>query len=781
MKKKTQKFKSFVSSQNAFALATSVLHVVIILFCIKSNGQTLLFNSGFEGTTSINQLNAQKDIFSGIDTTVGMPNNWNTITSQPNIGLFRLEYEEGNANQRRAAIVNDPVNANNKVLNFKILQPHINMLPGYTVNNIVFNKKGRIQVDMYGCSGLKEVFQSVRLFIPNDFNKIINESNFPGVGDWITLFEFWNDAPWTSTNSPFRFGVGLQKEIATKGAPLYFKASGQRLVNGNWVQPEDWENMNTHFEVPIGKWMTIEYYIKEGKVGTGRFYFAVTPDGEEKTILWDLKNVPTCHPNDPTPSGLSELNILKLYTSNNMINQMNNLGGVFQVYWDDLKFWKNLTPEQVNIASPSAFTAANILSNQVTFNWNDNATNESEYFLERRNLPDGQYEVAKQLGINKTDCVDNNVIGGESYRYRLSGKNAYGRSKYVYLDVTTPSIVVAPSNLNVTAIQENQATLKWVDNSNNETAFVIDRRSVTDGGDYTYLSTVNANATSFTDATLMPNKEYRYRLSAKNGNVISDFSYSAVFKTIELNGTGLQATYYNNMDFTGTSITRIDPTINFNWGNGSPSTSIQADTFSASWIGQVKPKTTGTYTFYTNSDDGVRLWVNGVLLINKWNNQATTEYSGTVQLNGGQKYNIALEYFDNTRGAVVQLSWSSIGLPKEIIPQTALYPSSGAANKVVNTVNSTTIVKEISESNPSFLVYPNPAKDILYFNLETINESSIVAELVSSENKVVKTVSYAASKDKPTYSFDTTEIPAGIYYLKINNGLQIIIKKIIID
>ena len=77
-------------------------------------------------------------------------------------------------------------------------------------------------------------------------------------------------------------------------------------------------------------------------------------------------------------------------------------------------------------------------------------------------------------------------------------------------------------------------------------------------------------------------------------------------------GTGLAATYYDNADFTGTTVARTDPTVNFDWGVGSPAPAIGVDTFSARWTGQVQPQFTETYTFYTQSDDGVRLWVNNV-------------------------------------------------------------------------------------------------------------------------------------------------------------------------
>jgi len=140
-------------------------------------------------------------------------------------------------------------------------------------------------------------------------------------------------------------------------------------------------------------------------------------------------------------------------------------------------------------------------------------------------------------------------------------------------------------------------------------------------------------------------------------------------------GTGLTGQYFDNMDFTGTTFSRTDATVNFNWGLGSPSSSIGADTFSVHWIGQVQAQHTQTYTFYVTGDDGVRLWVNGVLLINKWILQSATEHSGSIALTAGMKYDIKLEYYENLGDAVAQLRWSSANTPKAIVPTSQLYPS----------------------------------------------------------------------------------------------------------
>jgi hypothetical protein len=137
---------------------------------------------------------------------------------------------------------------------------------------------------------------------------------------------------------------------------------------------------------------------------------------------------------------------------------------------------------------------------------------------------------------------------------------------------------------------------------------------------------------------------------------------------------GLTGQYWDNRDFTGTTVTRIDPTVNYDWTSFSPQ-GIGPDTWSARWTGQVKPAKSETYTFYTTSDDGVRLWVNGSLIVDNWTDHAPTENRGTITLTAGQLYDIRMEYYENGGGAVAKLWWSSASQPKQIIPSARLFPA----------------------------------------------------------------------------------------------------------
>ncbi len=140
-------------------------------------------------------------------------------------------------------------------------------------------------------------------------------------------------------------------------------------------------------------------------------------------------------------------------------------------------------------------------------------------------------------------------------------------------------------------------------------------------------------------------------------------------------GTGLRAFYHSAYNLTGTVVTTVDPTINLNLGTSPPPGTGFGASWSARWIGKVKAPATGTYTFYANSDDGVRVWVNGKLVASGWTTRtAPVEVSGTVKLYQGIKYDIRVEYYKVSGDAVCQLRWSGPGLAKQIIPAAQFYP-----------------------------------------------------------------------------------------------------------
>jgi hypothetical protein len=189
---------------------------------------------------------------------------------------------------------------------------------------------------------------------------------------------------------------------------------------------------------------------------------------------------------------------------------------------------------------------------------------------------------------------------------------------------------------------------------------------------------VGANSSSYTvnNAQVANAGVYTVVITDSLGQSVTSAQAGLTVGTLG-NGTGLLGDYYSAQIKTfidPPTLERLDSTVNFDWGTGSPDPLISADTFTVRWTGLVEPLYSQTYTFYTASDDGARLWVNGQLLVDKWVDQGNIEWSGTIALTAHQKYPILMEYYENAGAAAAKLSWSSLGQVKQVIPQTQLYP-----------------------------------------------------------------------------------------------------------
>jgi hypothetical protein len=218
------------------------------------------------------------------------------------------------------------------------------------------------------------------------------------------------------------------------------------------------------------------------------------------------------------------------------------------------------------------------------------------------------------------------------------------------------------------------------------------------------------------------------------------------------NGTGLRGEYwttsYSTNPFSGpATLTRTDATVDFNWGTGSPAEGISVDGFTARWFGQVQALGNDTYTFYTISDDGVRLWVNGQLLVNQWVNHAPWTNSAEIALSGSTKYDLLLEYYENAGGAVAQLYWSSASgsVPYQPVLQSQLFPLTHVPPTVTLT----------SPADPTVVTLPTTV------NLGATVTTNLALEINSVgfyTNDVLLT-----SVATPPYTYAWADPPVGVY------------------
>lgn len=297
----------------------------------------VIFQSGFEaGSTGVpnpSDPGTIQDII-GKDLSFDTANDWEAdLDGYEKFGDFAFQYAPGtNASERTATIIDDPTRSDgsNKVLSYWL----------GSVGDAA--DRGRIQSYFTGNEGLEEVYYTFRMYLHPDLELI--KQSFDSNG-WFTISEFWNQPSWKSwTQYPFRVALNLTKEIGFD-KPFHFRVSSQTtpITGDDSVAREFttiWEDKN-YWSVPTGKWLECEIYYKEGDQNTGRFYFAVTPEGEEKKVLFNVTNW-THHPELPAAGGLTDFHPFKMYTSKELTNFVKSMGGALQIYWDDIAFYPSI-------------------------------------------------------------------------------------------------------------------------------------------------------------------------------------------------------------------------------------------------------------------------------------------------------------------------------------------------------------------------------------------------------------------------------------------------------
>jgi fibronectin type 3 domain-containing protein len=254
----------------------------------------------------------------------------------------------------------------------------------------------------------------------------------------------------------------------------------------------------------------------------------------------------------------------------------------------------------------------------------------------------------------------------------------------------------APSNLAIASFSGSEVSLSWTDNSSassdRDSAFNIQRS--TDDVTFTQIGTGSVNQTTYVDTTVQPFTTYYYRVDASNN--IGTSAYTSVVTVETLGqpavggGDGLLGQYYTfdgtiadfNADAAGTPLlTRVDPTIDFNWNLSSPDPGVVPQTyFEVVWTGELQAQYSENYTFSTDSDDGVEVFVNGQVVINDFSfHGPTIDTSTTLALQAGKSYAVQVDYFQGGGGAQMELSWSSPHTPLEVIPQSQMFSGSAPA------------------------------------------------------------------------------------------------------
>lgn len=124
-----------------------------------------------------------------------------------------------------------------------------------------------------------------------------------------------------------------------------------------------------------------------------------------------------------------------------------------------------------------------------------------------------------------------------------------------------------------------------------------------------------------------------------------------------------QASYWTNPTLAGDPVlTRAEPGIAYNWGNGSPASQVPMDRFSARWSRYLYFDRESVYRFALASDDGSRLFIDGQMVIDAWYDHTYKTFIADKRLSAGHHF-VQVEYYDATGAARIDFSWQDTAAP----------------------------------------------------------------------------------------------------------------------
>jgi hypothetical protein len=138
---------------------------------------------------------------------------------------------------------------------------------------------------------------------------------------------------------------------------------------------------------------------------------------------------------------------------------------------------------------------------------------------------------------------------------------------------------------------------------------------------------------------------------------------------------GLHADYFDEMTFINLAYSQTDPKLEFAWAKAAPDPRLSFTRgWSVRWTGKIKPRYSELYKLTAHAGDGVRVFIDGMQVINDWMPHMDRDASANVMLSGTRSHDIKVEYYFVSGWAVCRLLWSSPSQASEVVPSEAYTP-----------------------------------------------------------------------------------------------------------
>jgi chitodextrinase len=278
----------------------------------------------------------------------------------------------------------------------------------------------------------------------------------------------------------------------------------------------------------------------------------------------------------------------------------------------------------------------------------------------------GASTVSIDHGVGDVSTATSKSLSpAQTTTYTLTAINSAG-SATAQATLTVNSIIdtqppTAPTIVSAVARSAKEVDLAW--NASTDNVGVAGYEIFRNG---TAMTSVSGSSLSYADQTVSAGSVYTYIVKAYDaaGNY-SAASNSAEVSTASASDSGtcpgpaanaFTGCYYNNIDLSGNPVlSRTDSQINFDWASGPPDPSVAPVDFSVRWQGNFSFGQ-GTYTFNVVTSDGMRLYIDGNPVLDRWRDQSPYMYQIQLTLSAGTHL-ITVEYYDHTRSSTAHLSW----------------------------------------------------------------------------------------------------------------------------
>jgi predicted esterase len=322
------------------------------------------------------------------------------------------------------------------------------------------------------------------------------------------------------------------------------------------------------------------------------------------------------------------------------------------------------------LPAPAAIKVKTVSESALSISWKDNSTNESGFELYRGTTPEGPWILATQLSANTTVYQDEGLNPYTRYFYALRSVNEEGGSEYsrgngkTYADNIAPAI---PAALAATKTSRNSIGLSWEASADNAT----DPASITYEIYANNILIGKSDKSSFQVKGLPEKKSFAFRVRAidRAGNK-SDFSRQVTAATFI---NGIYYTYYEGSLSTVHDIALLSPKASGKIPNFSISIPGRVNNnFAFKFEGYIDVPAEGEYTFYTTSDAGSVLSIDGMQVVNNDKKHNSQEKWGKITLTAGIHEIKVLYFKEQGTAALLEVSWQGPDFSKQPVPDAAL-------------------------------------------------------------------------------------------------------------